>query len=286
MAEGGGSSRRDGKRYTDLSNEPDKPLPPLQKFTNQPVPQLQDAVKSIHNALQKLPSVQDRVWRGINGNIVGQYKANSVHVWWGASSCSDQVHVTETFLDKKSDRTLFSIKCYEGKIIKNHSAFPNESEIVLPPGTCLRVKSLSNIAAKVHIIDMEQIPYEEPSPEIAPTSSASTDEHHVYLIWLDGFVNKSKDNIETQEQLRQLNNNFKSFEKPDRCESFINQSTNHSRIIIIVGGQIGRQFVPKVHDYAHLKTIFVFCMNKVENEKWVKNHDKVTSLFFSATELF
>ncbi|CAF1234406.1 unnamed protein product [Rotaria sordida] len=53
MAEGGGSSRRDGKRYTDLSNEPDKPLPPLQKFTNQPVPQLQDAVKSIHKITKK-----------------------------------------------------------------------------------------------------------------------------------------------------------------------------------------------------------------------------------------
>jgi hypothetical protein len=133
-------------------------------------------------ALEKLPSIQDRVWRGINADISGQYQPQSVHVWWGATSCSDMVHVTDTFLDKDSYRTLFNIKCYEGKIITKHSAFPNESEIVLLPGTCLRVKSVSNPAPKLHIIDIEQIPYVEPLPASGLSSIDSTADHHIFFI--------------------------------------------------------------------------------------------------------
>jgi hypothetical protein len=132
---------------------------------------------------------------------------------------------------------------------------------------------------------MEQIPYEEPPSEIAPSSTASATDHHVCLIWLDGSVNKSKDNIETQEQLRELNTEFKTFEKPDQCESFIHQTMTSSRIILIVGGQIGRQIIPKIHDFSHLAAIFVFCMNKIENEKWAKNHEKVGTVYLTAIEL-
>ena len=63
------------------------------------------------SALEKLPSVQDRVWRGVNANLSGSYKPNSVHVWWGVSSCSDMVHVTDAFLNQTTHRTLFNIKC-------------------------------------------------------------------------------------------------------------------------------------------------------------------------------
>ena len=87
------------------------------------------------SALDKLPSVQDRLWRGVNGDISHQYFKGTVHVWWGVSSCTDEVLVTDTFLDKKQSRTLFSIKCSTAKSIKKHSEFPSESETLLGPGT-------------------------------------------------------------------------------------------------------------------------------------------------------
>ena len=67
----------------------------------------------------------------------------TVHVWWGVSSCTDNVHVTGGFLDKKKKHTLFNIKCRNGKIIRNHSAYPMESETILPPGTYLKVKIIT-----------------------------------------------------------------------------------------------------------------------------------------------
>lgn len=357
MAEGNGLSREDGKRYTDVNKEPDKPLPPLQKFTSQPPLKLEDAVRSLQKfiedlekyvklsldqcrypkddlsqnesaalylyslqwpkekvsfytmfnralrnedrtklvpyssylqlfmiTLEKLPSNKRYVWRGVNGDISDRYKADSVHVWWGASSCSDNLNIAASFLEKDEDQTMFNIECYNGKSIKNHSAFPNENEIVLPPGTCLKVKGVWKASSKAHIVQMEQIPYEESSVKTAASSSASNNESQIYLIWLDNSVNQSKENIETQKQLQNLNVNFKTFEQPDQCENFIDQITTNSPVILIVGGQMGRQFVPKVHHHIHLTSIFVFCMNKVENEKWAKSYTKVKTIFISVIQ--
>lgn len=358
MAESSHGTRRDGKRYTDVSKEPTKPLPPIEKFSGKCPVGLQDAIKTIERfvnnlphyalfsfnkcklpkegltqnesaalylyslqwpegqhsfytlfnralrnedrtklipynnylhlfmtALGKLPSIQDRVWRGVNGDISEQYKPNSVHVWWGASSCSDMVHVTDGFLDKDNYRTLFNIKCYEGKIIKNHSAFPNESEIVLPPGTCLKVKSVSSPAPQLHIIDMEQIPYEEPSSEILSSLASSLVKYHVYLVWLDASVNTSQENIQIRTQLEQLEAEFKGFQKLEECEFFIQQNKTNCRIVLIVSGQFGRQIINKIHDLSQLVAIFVFCGNKVENEKWAKNYKKINAVLISAKDL-
>ena len=344
IAEKNSGVRKDGQRYTDVAAEPNKVLPPLEKFANKCTIGLLDAIKTAekfvddlsrytisslnkckfpkdgltqnesaalylyslqwpvgkhsfytlfnralrhedrtklipyHNylhlfmtALGKLPSVQDRVWRGVNGDISALYEPNSIHVWWGASSCSDMIHVTDGFLDKDNYRTLFSIKCYEGKIIKNHSAFPNESEIVLPPGTCLKVKSVSSPAPKLHIIDMEQIPYEDPS------SGSSIIKHYVSLIWLDASVNTSQENVKLRKELELLNDEFKAFEKFEECRVFIRQNKTGCRIILIVSGRIGQQIIDEIHELSQLMTIFVYCGNKVENEKWAKNYKKVKS---------
>ncbi|CAF4761993.1 unnamed protein product, partial [Rotaria magnacalcarata] len=41
------------------------------------------------SALNKLPSIQDRVWRGVSGDSSQQYHQGTIHIWWGASSCTD-----------------------------------------------------------------------------------------------------------------------------------------------------------------------------------------------------
>jgi hypothetical protein len=217
------------------------------------------------SALQKLSSIQDQVWRGVNGDLSKKYRPGTVHVWWGASSCTDMVKVTDTFFDKTTPRTLFNIKCIDGKNIRHHTDFPDESETILAPGTYLRVKSQSNPAPNFHIVDCEQI-----KPIVK------------YLLWLGPDVNESQDNLKLQEKLREsFGANFRIYKKTDECEGFIRQKKN-DEILLIVTGQIGRQVVPTLHSLSQLTTVFVYCMDKEGNEKWSKTYSKV--VLFSERE--
>jgi hypothetical protein len=226
----------------------------------------QDYYNLFMSALKKLPSIQDQVWRGVNGDLSNKYRSGTVHIWWGASSCTDMVKVTDTFLNKTTPRTLFNIKCFDGKNIRHHSDFPNESETILAPGTYLRVKSQSNPAPNFHIVDCEQI---EPIVK--------------YLLWLDPNVNKSKDNLMLQEKFHELfGDNFRTYGKTEECEEFIRQRKN-DEILLIVTGQIGRQVTPTFHSLSQLIAVFVFCMDKEGNEKWSKKYTKVV-LFSERTQ--
>ncbi|CAF0981481.1 unnamed protein product [Rotaria sordida] len=171
-----------------------------------------------------------------------------MHICHAASSCSDQVHVTDTFLDKKKHRTLFNIKCYNGQIIKNHSHYPDESETILPPGICIRVKSQSIPADNLYIISCEEIIL---TPEemnnllktgaVATASAAMPITTSVlYLLWLDPNV---------------------------------------------VNGQFGRKTVPEIHDLPQPTSIFLYCMDKKANEKWAKNYTKVKAIVTRSNEL-
>ncbi|CAF0788757.1 unnamed protein product [Adineta steineri] len=212
------------------------------------------------SALNKLPSVQDSVWRGVTADLSAQYQSGSVHIWHAASSCTDHVAITDTFLDKKKHRTLFNIKCYNGKPIKNHSHYVKENELILPPGTCIRVISQSNPADNLHIVACQEV---ELSPtEINAIASSVAMPGHIpkhasifYLFWLDPNVNKSQENVKTQEKLRKLfDGDFEAFEKEEQCEFFIKQKET-DKIMLIVSGQMGQQILPKIHNSTSLTSV-------------------------------
>ncbi|CAF1035996.1 unnamed protein product [Adineta ricciae] len=252
-----------------------------------------DYYKLFMLALKKLPSIQDTIWRGVTADLSDQYSPGSIHIWHAASSCTDQIHVTDTFLDKTKHRTLFSIKCSNGKSIKNHSHFPKESETILPPGTFIRVKGRSNPAENLFIVICEEttLTSEEMNalaekgitaalpgsmPGVAPK---------LLLVWFHPNIGKSKDNIKIQEKLRPLfPDGFQTFQSPEECELFIKQKTN-DRIIFIVGGQFGQNFVPIIHNLAQLVSILVYCMDKEGHEKWAKNFTKIKGVFTQPKEL-
>ncbi|CAF1280175.1 unnamed protein product [Didymodactylos carnosus] len=243
------------------------------------------------SALKKLPPIQDRVWRGVNGDISKQYLKATIHVWWGSSSCSDEVMVTDTFLDQTTPRTLFNIKCFDGKSIQYHSYFPNESEMILASGTYIKVKSQSHPAENFYIVQCDQI---EPVSEeeilkswatagvttAAASGTLPTMKAVLYLIWLNQNVNKSQDNLKIQEKLRTMfEDDFQTFEKLDECETSIRQKTNDS-ILLIVGGQIGRQVIPKIHALTQLTTVKAVVMraNELNKEVGKEKHQTVAAV--------
>ncbi|CAF4213194.1 unnamed protein product, partial [Didymodactylos carnosus] len=94
------------------------------------------------------------------------------------------------------------------------------------------------------------------------------------LLWLDQNVNKSKDNLETQAQLRRSINCLLTFESAIECEEHIRERKDE-KIVLIVSGRLGREIVPRVHDLSQLSAIYVYCMDQTTNERWAKFHEKL-----------
>jgi hypothetical protein len=111
-------------------------------------------MKLLLTALYKLPSTKSTVWRGIQGDVSGQYSEDQI--WWGLSSCTETIHVVQSFLGPSGKRTLFAIECIHGKSIRAHSFYTKENEILLMPGTYLRIVSKVNPTQELCIIHLRQ----------------------------------------------------------------------------------------------------------------------------------
>jgi hypothetical protein len=182
------------------------------------------------------------------------------------------VQVTSDFLDQTKHLTLFNVQCINGKIIKNHSEFPNEDEIVLPPGTFLKVKSSINATHNLCIVYLEEI---VPTPADRAKILSTSLIDNIYVLWLDPNINTSDENKQIQKKLKELFlNNFIPCEQVEKAVHYIEEKHN-AHFLLITGGQIGRQIVPKINNLSQIHFIVVYCMNKEANEEWSRNFEKV-----------
>ncbi|CAF1056983.1 unnamed protein product [Adineta steineri] len=96
-------------------------------------------LKLFITALEKLPSTEKTIWRGVSGDVGSIFDDGDIHTWWSVNSCSMNMNVVEVYLGNTG--TIFIIDTVRGKNISTFSAFPQEEEIVLMPGTRLRATS-------------------------------------------------------------------------------------------------------------------------------------------------
>ena len=111
-------------------------------------------MKLFFTALYKLLSLKNVVWRGIREDLSQSYKKDCI--WWGVSSCTETMDVLEKFVGQSGVRTIFMIECINGKKIKSHSFYKDENEIILMPGTYLRVISKWSPAKDLHMIQLRE----------------------------------------------------------------------------------------------------------------------------------
>ncbi|CAF1224295.1 unnamed protein product [Didymodactylos carnosus] len=126
-------------------------------------------------ALLKLPSEKRTVWRGVKLNLSEQYVKGNTVTWWGLSSCTESISVLESpqFLGKSGTRTLFNIECENGRIIRRHSYYPKENEILLLPATQFQIIDKIDIGSDTHIIHLREV--ETPFPFLqSPFDTTST----------------------------------------------------------------------------------------------------------------
>ena len=112
-------------------------------------------------ALSQLPPVNDVVYRGVRSDLSSQYPRKSFKTWWGFSSCTDTMNVLENqrFCGKTGPRTIFNIRCLDGRDIRKYSYFQREAEILLLPGRYFEVQSDYHAADGLVIINLiETIP--------------------------------------------------------------------------------------------------------------------------------
>ncbi|CAF4731402.1 unnamed protein product [Rotaria sp. Silwood1] len=117
-------------------------------------------LKLLLTALFKLPSTKGTVFRGVKGlDLTTKYPKNKNTVWWRFSSSTTTVEVlnSEKFLGQHGLRTMFSIECLNGKVIKNHSNYEQENEVLLLPGTQFEVISHLDAGNGLQIIQMKEL---------------------------------------------------------------------------------------------------------------------------------
>ncbi|CAM4973563.1 unnamed protein product [Rotaria socialis] len=109
-------------------------------------------LKLILTALYKLPPIKKTLWRAVRGNMNNEYK--EYKIWWGFSSCTESRNVADQFLKTSEECTLFKIECISGRCIESYSYFKEEKEILLMPGTYLRILGKRTEANGLHIIEL------------------------------------------------------------------------------------------------------------------------------------
>lgn len=107
------------------------------------------------HALEKLPSHEILIWRGVQGDVGSSITENELHTWWGVNSCTTALNVVEIYVGNQG--TVFAINATNAKDITEFSTFSQEKEYILLPGSKVRVKSgRLNFKNALYIVQLEE----------------------------------------------------------------------------------------------------------------------------------
>ncbi|CAF4086481.1 unnamed protein product, partial [Rotaria sordida] len=104
------------------------------------------------------------------------------------------------------------------------------------------------------------------------------------LIWLDANTN-AKDNRDTEQKLRSIINRLKKFQHANECQKYIEERSQHERVVMIVSGTLGREIVPRIHKHRQVISIYVYCFDKKRNKEWADKYGKVKAVVTELDEL-
>ncbi|UJR20846.1 hypothetical protein I4U23_023956 [Adineta vaga] len=98
------------------------------------------------------------------------------------------------------------------------------------------------------------------------------------LIWLDSYIDKSRDHQNTLVQFKHVISNVTPFIDLNQCIRFIEHHKD-SKILCICSGALGEQLTQQIHDMSQIDSIFIFCSNKTRHEQWAKNWSKIEGVY-------
>ncbi|WP_405979961.1 ADP-ribosyltransferase domain-containing protein [Streptomyces sp. NBC_00158] len=96
-------------------------------------------LRLLFSAVSGLPARTAPLYRGVALDLRAQYPLGRTVTWWGVSSCTPKLGVARGFLGSRGKRTLFEVVPARAVGIRDFSAFTEEEEFILSPGTQLKV---------------------------------------------------------------------------------------------------------------------------------------------------
>ena len=120
-------------------------------------------LKLLLNARRKLPTYAGVVWRGVFGvDLRDKYPTGRELYWWAFSSTTKKLSVLQNpqFLGTNGVRTVFNIQIKSGVDIMRYSIFQgeeSEAEVLMFPGTKLRVIDSMDMGAGLFMVHLEEI---------------------------------------------------------------------------------------------------------------------------------
>jgi hypothetical protein len=107
-----------------------------------------------------------------------------------------------------------------------------------------------------------------------------------HLVWLDGSIDEinNADHRSSIMKLRQVVDAVNTFTDVDECIDFITDIKDEM-IFMIFSGALGQATIPVVYDQSQVNTIYIFCGNKVRQEKWAKEWPKVQGVYTDITPI-
>ncbi|MGW5344934.1 ADP-ribosyltransferase domain-containing protein [Streptomyces sp. HUAS TT3] len=96
-------------------------------------------LRLLFSAVSQLPARTEPLFRGVALDLRAQYPVGRTVTWWGVSSCTPKLGVARAFLGSRGKRTLFEVVPSRAVGIRDFSAFTEEEEYILAPGTQLKV---------------------------------------------------------------------------------------------------------------------------------------------------
>jgi hypothetical protein len=103
------------------------------------------------------------VWRGVKGiDLRTFYPKGKEFYWWAFSSTTKELSVLQNpmFLGTSGVRTVFNIQVSAGVDLVRYSMFQgsaSEAEVLLYPGTKLKVVDAMDMGSGLHMIHLEQV---------------------------------------------------------------------------------------------------------------------------------
>eukprot|EP01059_Diplonema_ambulator_P014458 TRINITY_DN25370_c0_g1_i1.p1 TRINITY_DN25370_c0_g1~~TRINITY_DN25370_c0_g1_i1.p1 ORF type:complete len:564 (+),score=227.69 TRINITY_DN25370_c0_g1_i1:36-1694(+) len=115
-------------------------------------------LKLLFTAISKLPTVKRSAFRGVGIDLAAQYPKGAKVTWWAVNSCTPDLNIAKTFLGKTGPRTLFIVEGINLTAIKAYSAYKAEEELILLPGTQLKVAKHENKGSgltEIHLTEVD-----------------------------------------------------------------------------------------------------------------------------------
>jgi uracil DNA glycosylase len=114
-------------------------------------------LRLLFSALEVLQPVLLDLWRGVKLDLRSTYVVSTTVTWWGISSCTPKQSVAQGFMGATGSRTLFKIEPKSATSIMAFSAFTEEEEYILPPGTQLFVKSSTTDKSGLTTVVLQEV---------------------------------------------------------------------------------------------------------------------------------